>query len=71
MRLKLIETMQTPPKDRESTFFYPESMLNKGLAKACEIESALFETYNKEEERKNKFRNLIYALAMKYTEIKV
>lgn len=42
MRLKLIEVMQTPPKDREASFHYTETMLNKALQKACEIETAIF-----------------------------
>jgi len=46
-------------------------MLNKGLEKACEIESAIHKKFNKEAERQEKFRSLVYALFMKYTEFKV
>lgn len=71
MRLKLVEVMQTPPKDREASFRYTETMLNKAMEKACEIETAIYEKFKTEALRQEKFRSLCYALFMKYTEFKV
>lgn len=62
MRLKLITVMQTPPKDRPSTFHYSEFMLLKGIDKACLIETAIFKSYHKDEERQEKFKSLYYIL---------
>lgn len=71
MRLKLIEVMQTPPKDRNKSFHYKEDMLVKGFAKALEIESAIFDKFRKEDDRQIKFKSLFFHLFMKYTELKV
>lgn len=71
MRLKFITVMQTPPKDRGSDFHYNEPMLIKGIEKACEIETAIYKLYPKDEDRAEKFKSLYYILQMKYTEFKV
>lgn len=46
-------------------------MLIKGFNKAIEIESAIYLKFKKESDRQDKFRSLVFALFMKYTELKV
>ncbi len=70
MRLKLITAMQTPPKDRDPSFHYNETMLNVAFKIACDIETSIFEFSKDQTKRNEKFTSLIYCLAMKYTEIK-
>lgn len=67
MRLKLIETMQTPPKDRDVNFYYNEIMLLKALTKANEIESEINRKYSSVQARMEKWKSLIFKLTSKYT----
>jgi len=70
MRLKLIEVMQTPPKDRDATFFYNETILYKALGKANEIETAIFNKFSSVANRMEKWKSLIFKLSSKYTTYK-
>lgn len=69
MRLKFIETLQTPPKDSEVS--YGEETLNTAVKIACDIETALFKKYPTPQARTETFKSLMFKLTSKYTHIKV
>lgn len=70
MRLKLIEVMQTPPKDRDPDFFYNETILEKAMLKANEIEAQIFKMHSSVSNRMEKWKSLIFKLSSKYTTYK-
>lgn len=70
-RIKLLDIYQTPPKNCADTK-YSLDMLRKGAEAAIATENALEKWAGSNDQKKlDKFRQLIYILSMKHTELKL
>jgi len=62
---------QTPSKDREATFKFPEEMLRKGLKAAIDLEEVIDSSYKSDDDRRDKFRAIFFALNSRHVEFRL